>query len=82
MSKYAVTQRRTSDDVDMGWYTNRALTQWPNWLSSGKERPVKDRVTFTTWKHWNKDDKLQPSGLIGPVMLRPARLVPTKSENK
>ena len=63
-------------DVDMGWYTNRALTAWPDWLSSGKERPVKERVTFTSWKHWDKDDKLQPSGLIGPVTLRCANLVP------
>jgi len=32
-------------------------------------------VTFTTWKHYNADDKLQPSGLIGPVTLRCAQLV-------
>jgi hypothetical protein len=63
-------------DVDMKWYTNRALTEWPNWLTNIKKRPVKERVTFTTWRHWNKDDKLRPSGLIGPVTLRPARLVP------
>jgi hypothetical protein len=68
------------NDVDMGWYTNRALTQWPEWLTSGKERPVKDRVTFTTWKHWDKDDKLQRSGLIGPVTLRCANLVPLPQE--
>ena len=63
------------EDVDMGWYTNRALTDWPSWLAGGKKRPVKDRVTFTTWKHWHKDDRLQPSGLIGPVRLLPGRLV-------
>ena len=64
------------NEADMYWYINRALTAWPEWLTSGKERPVKERVTFTTWKHWNKDDKLQPSGLIGPVTLRCAKLVP------
>ena len=63
-------------EKDMDWYTNRALTAWPEWLSSGKERPVKERVTFTSWKHWDKDDELLPSGLIGPVTIRCARLVP------
>jgi hypothetical protein len=52
------------------------LADWPDWLTSGKERPVPSRVTFVTWKHWNKDDPLQPSGLIGPVTLNPARLIP------
>ena len=60
----------------MEWYTNRALTEWPDWLTRIKERPVKERVTFTTWKHWNKDDPPRPSGLIGPVTLSPARLLP------
>ncbi len=27
------------------------------------------RLTFTTWKHWNKDDPLLESGLLGPVVL-------------
>jgi hypothetical protein len=60
----------------MNWYTSRALTAWPEWFSSGKERTVKERVTFTTWKHWEKEDKLLPSGLIGPVVLRCAKLIP------
>jgi len=62
-------------DRDMDWFTDRSLVEWPDWLTSGKPRPVPARVTFTTWKHYNADDKLQPSGLIGPVTLRPARLV-------
>jgi len=61
--------------ADCEW-TEKYLTKWPDWLTSGKQRPVPARVTFTTWKHYNADDKLQPSGLIGPVTLRPARLVP------
>lgn len=27
------------------------------------------RHTFTTWRHWTKDDRLLPSGLLGPVKL-------------
>ena len=28
------------------------------------------RHTFTTWKHWDKNDKLLPSSLLGPVSIR------------
>ena len=63
------------NETDMDWFTDRALSRWPEWLTSGKERPVQSRITFTTWKHWNANDPLSPSGLLGPVTLRPARLV-------
>ena len=46
------------------------LRRWPDWLVKGETRPVPQRVTFTTWKHWRKDSPLQPSGLIGPVVFR------------
>jgi hypothetical protein len=45
------------------------LKQWPDWIVKGEPRPVKERLTFTTWKHWHKDSPLQPSGLLGPVKL-------------
>ncbi len=45
------------------------LKQWPEWMVKGQPRPVKERLTFTTWKHWHKDSPLQPSGLLGPVKL-------------
>ena len=63
-----------------GKFPSRSMAQWPDWLTSGKERPVKERVAFTTWRHWGKDDKLQSSGLIGPVTLQCARLVKTESK--
>ena len=28
------------------------------------------RKTFTTWNYYNKESKLQPAGLVGPVPLR------------
>ena len=46
------------------------LKRWPDWLVKGEARPVPERVTFTTWKHWHKDSPLQPSGLMGPVVFR------------
>jgi hypothetical protein len=45
------------------------LKNWPEWLINGTERPS-ERVTFTTWKHWNKNSPLLPSGLLGPVLIR------------
>jgi hypothetical protein len=41
----------------------------PQWVKEGKPSPT-GRHTFTTWRHWSKEDDLLPSGLIGPVMLR------------
>jgi hypothetical protein len=41
----------------------------PVWVKEGRRSPT-GRHTFTTWKHWSKEDSLLPSGLIGPVLLR------------
>lgn len=43
---------------------------WPDWLEKPEKRSSK-RITFTTWKHWRADDPLQPSGLMGPILIRP-----------
>jgi hypothetical protein len=44
---------------------------WPQWLLEGKPIPP-PRQTFTSWELWKKDDPLLPSGLLGPVTLRPS----------
>jgi hypothetical protein len=44
------------------------VRSWPQWMLDGKPSPT-GRVTFTTWRHWTKDDALLESGLLGPVML-------------
>jgi len=62
---------------DCEW-TEKHLTCWPDWFTSGKLRPQALRVTFTTWKHWTAGDPLMPSGLLGPVSLRCAGLVPVR----
>lgn len=50
---------------------NGTLKRWPDWLQQGQPSPT-GRLTFTSWRLWNKDDPLQPSGLIGPVMIHTA----------
>ena len=42
--------------------------RWPEWLLKGEPSPS-GRLTFTTWKHFEKDSPLLPSGLLGPVQL-------------
>lgn len=63
---------------DMGW-RGYQLSGWPEWFAQGKPRPEPRRKTFTTWRHNFKDTPLMPSGLLGPVMLRWARVVPLRS---
>jgi len=45
------------------------LTAWPKWVQEGKPNP-NGRYTFSSWKLWNKGDKLVDSGLLGPVTLQ------------
>ncbi|NJX14283.1 hypothetical protein HC176_02125 [Tamlana crocina] len=40
----------------------------PDWLLNNTERPSK-RTTFASWNHYNKNDDLSTSGLLGPVKL-------------
>ena len=47
----------------------RSIKKIPQWVQEGRRSPT-GRHTFTTWKHWSKEDALLPSGLIGPVLLR------------
>ena len=59
---------------DREWTPGRNwLKEIPDWVKRGEQSPT-GRHTFTTWHHWTKEDKLLPSGLIGPVVLRYVRL--------
>jgi len=42
----------------------------------GRPKPPGQRIAFTIWKHYSADSPLLESGLLGPVMLRLARLIP------
>ena len=43
------------------------LARWPDWLLKGEPHPSAGRLTFSTWKHYDKNSPLLPSGLLGPV---------------
>ena len=60
---------------DREWTPGRNwLKEIPDWVKRGERSPT-GRHTFTTWHHWTKKDKLLPSGLLGPVVLRQVRFV-------
>ena len=47
------------------------LVALPRWLLDGQASPT-GRFTFATYKHYQKDSPLFPSGLLGPVVLVPS----------
>jgi len=56
-----------------------AIKELPDWYVEGKPKPPGGRITFATWKHFDKDSPLLESGLAGPVLLRTAVVRPISS---
>jgi len=50
-------------------HPGRYLKRFPDWFVKGQPRPSSGRYTFSTWNYFNKDSRLVPSGLLGPVRL-------------
>jgi hypothetical protein len=48
----------------------------PDWYREGRPQPKDERVAFTTWRHYDKDDPLLESCLLGPARLFAATLEP------
>jgi hypothetical protein len=51
---------------DCDWIDWERLREWPQWFLNNERRPS-GRFTFTSAKHYTKEDPLVPSGLFGPV---------------
>jgi hypothetical protein len=66
-----IGDERLPADCEYGKEGN--LLRWPDWLLKGEPRPSSGRRTFSTWKYFNMDSPLLPSGLVGPVTLRAER---------
>ena len=63
-------------EYDYGARGDHGILQLPTWYSSGEPKPGSERVTFTTWKFYSKEEPLLESGLLGPVrLLNPVRQV-------
>jgi hypothetical protein len=51
------------------------IVRLPDWYRDGQPKPPGGRVSFTTWKFYDKDEPLLASGLLGPVrVLNPVRV--------
>lgn len=49
----------------------RGLKRIPDWAwNADGSRPATNRVTFTSWDYFTGNEKLRPSGLIGPICLK------------
>jgi hypothetical protein len=55
---------------------------WPNRLIGDKKLPPAQRTTWTTYNPYTADSPLLPSGLLGPVVVRAARLLPVGDWNQ
>lgn len=45
------------------------ISKWPDWVPQDAP-PADAPVSFATWRQWDGAEPLQPSGLLGPVILR------------
>lgn len=52
-------------DIERNGEKTKAI---PNWLINNTKRNS-GRITFPSWNHYSKDDKLVTSGLLGPVKI-------------
>jgi hypothetical protein len=46
------------------------LTQFPDWYANPSAAKTRQRTTFVAWRHYDRNSKLVPAGLAGPVYLR------------
>jgi hypothetical protein len=48
---------------------NGAIVKWPAWVPQDAP-PADAPASFVTWRHWQGNEALPPSGLLGPMTLR------------
>ena len=68
-----------SDDVPRNPAGHMTGVKWPDWLENNLPRPSRERVLFSTWNPvGKKNTPLEPSGLLGPVILQATKEIATK----
>lgn len=51
------------------------VKQMPEWYTSNQPQPAGQRTTFTTQSFYKSTDRLEPSGLLGPVKISVSKIV-------
>lgn len=75
-----IGDERFPDDVTKnGTWKEGGVPVVPEWLRKDIPRPEPRRVTFAAFKFWKATDPLHPAGLLGPVTLQTAQLIPLKT---
>lgn len=59
------------------WSAGGPITSIPDWVKANGKSPV-GRTTFLLWKFYGGDEKLLPSGLLGPVTVTASALATEK----
>jgi len=62
--------------ADCEWKGDQ-LQAWPQWLLEGKPSPT-GRFTFETWHPYSRNSPLLESGLLGPLTMKTAEIIPAK----
>jgi hypothetical protein len=57
-------------EYNYGTGSTGAISAIPDWYAKGQPKAASQRVAFTTYKWYGKDDPLLESGLLGSVQLR------------
>ncbi|GAB3064685.1 hypothetical protein GCM10027214_33700 [Stenotrophomonas tumulicola] len=61
-------------------FTDGRLLTMPAWIYQPRARGAWPRSSFTTWKQYDPDSPLVPSGLLGPVTLEWWGIVPSADD--
>ncbi len=64
-----------SYDMEGTAFTRGALKELPEWYYDPNMSKPPKRHTFTSWKHYETDSSLLPSGLIGPIKIKAYKIV-------
>jgi hypothetical protein len=73
--QYPEDQKWKGNVLNRRVWGGKYLAEWPEWFINDEPRPYSNRVTFTTWKHWDENDPLITSGLLGPVKVRQVKTI-------
>jgi len=65
------------DALGVSYVGRGVIKQWPSWVPQDAP-PADAPVSFATWRQWDGTEPLQPSGLVGPVTIRPVKTVTVK----